>query len=135
MADMTREGYLFEWQTQAPACQSQWPSFRHDQQSSGNYDHDGTPPDAPANVVLTSLGSGKYRLTFTAPGDDGSCGTPTSYLTRVDGKSADLALGQPVPGGSTFSAEVTLPAGARNVTIQAIDDAGNVGAPASVKVR
>ena len=50
MADLTREGYLFEWQTQAPACQPQWPSFRHDQQGSGNYDHDGTPPNAPANV-------------------------------------------------------------------------------------
>ena len=29
-----------------PPCQPQWPSFRHDQQGSGNYDRDGTPPDA-----------------------------------------------------------------------------------------
>jgi LysR family glycine cleavage system transcriptional activator len=34
MADATREGYLFQWQTQAPACQPEWPSFRHDQQGS-----------------------------------------------------------------------------------------------------
>ena len=44
MADITREGWLFQWQTEAPACQPQWPSFRHDQQDSGNYDRDGTPP-------------------------------------------------------------------------------------------
>ena len=50
MADMTREGYLFQWQTEAPACQPQWPTFRHDQQDSGNYDHDGTPPNAASNI-------------------------------------------------------------------------------------
>jgi hypothetical protein len=135
MADLTREGYLFEWQTQAPACQGQWPSFRHDQQSSGNYDHDGTPPNAPANVALASLGSGKYRLTFTAPGDDGPCGTPAAYTTRVDGKVVDLGLGAPPPAGTAFSREVTLATGARQLSIQAVDDAGNIGPKATVKVR
>src|SRR5438128_945186 len=66
IADMTREGYLFQWQTEAPACQPEWPSFRHDQQDSGNYNHDGTPPNAPAKVTLTSLGGGHFRLAFTA---------------------------------------------------------------------
>jgi hypothetical protein len=135
MADLTREGYLFEWQTQAPVCQPQWPSFRHDQQDSGNYDHDGTPPNAPSNTTLTALGGGKYRLTFTAPGDDGACGTPASYLTRINGKPAALGLGAPVAGGSTFSREVTLPAGARKLSLQAVDEAANVGAPASVRIR
>jgi hypothetical protein len=134
MADLTREGYLFEWQTQAPACQSQWPSFRHDQQSSGNYDHDGTPPNAAGNIDVSSLGSGKYRVSFTAPGDDGSCGTAASYLTRVDGKLTGPVLGPPVAGGNTFSAEVTLPSGARRLSIQAVDDAGNLGPKAAVKV-
>jgi hypothetical protein len=133
MADMTREGYLFEWQTEAPACQPQWPSFRHDQQGSGDYDHDGTPPNAPSNVALTSLGGNRYRLTFTSPGDDGACGTASAYRARV-GK-AEVALGAPVAGGSTFSGEVTLPAGARKLTIQAIDDAGNLGPAAAAKVR
>jgi Subtilase family len=134
MADMTREGYLFEWQTQAPTCQPQWPSFRHDQQDSGNYDHDGTPPNAAANVALSSLGGGKYRLTFTGPGDDGSCGTPASYLTRVNGKVLDLGLGSPVAGGAAFSAEIALPSTARRVSVQAVDEAGNIGPQATVKV-
>jgi hypothetical protein len=134
MADMTREGYLFEWQTQAPACQSEWPGFRHDQQDSGNYNHDGTPPDAPANMTLSPLGEGKYRLAFTAPGDDGPCGTPTSYLTRVNGKLTNVGLGSPVAGGSSFSASVTLPSSARQLTIQALDKGGNLGPLAGVAV-
>ena len=48
VAAITREGFLFEWDAaDAPACQSEWPSFRHDQQGTGNYDADGTPPGAP----------------------------------------------------------------------------------------
>jgi hypothetical protein len=134
MADVTREGYLFQWQTQAPACQSQWPGFRHDPQGSGNYNRDGTPPDAPANMTLSALGGRHFRLAFTAPGDDGPCGTPASYLTRVDGRPFDLGLGQPAAGESTFSAEITLPAAARVLSLQAKDKAGNVGPPASVRV-
>jgi len=134
MADMTREGYLFQWQTQAPACQPEWPSFRHDEQGSGNYNHDGTPPDAPAKMTLSRLGGGSYRLSFTAPGDDGPCGTPVTYLTRVNGKLLALGLGPPVAGGSSFSSAITLPSGARTLSIQARDKAGNLGPPAGVAV-
>jgi hypothetical protein len=134
LADMTREGYLFEWQTEAPVCQPQWPSFRHDQHDSGNYNHDGTPPNAAANISLTALGAGSYRLGFTAPGNDGSCGTPASYLTRVNGQLTQLGLGSPVAGGSAFSADVTLPAGAKRFSIQAVDAAGNLGPQTTAKV-
>ena len=134
VAEMTREGYLFQWQTQAPACQTEWPSFRHDQQNSGNYNHDGTPPNAPENMTLTALGGGLYHLAFTAPGDDGPCGTPTSYLTRVNGRLLTPGVGPPVSGGSSFSAEITLASGARRLSIQARDKAGNLGPPASVAV-
>jgi len=127
MAAMTREGYLFQWKTSAPACQPQWPTFRHDQQDSGNYNHDGTPPNAPAGVTLTSLGGGKYRLAFTAaPGDNGPCGTPAAYVTKVNGKPTNLGL-TPVAGGSAFSAEVTLPSGSKRLSVQARDAAGNLG--------
>ncbi len=135
MADMTREGYLFQWQTQAPACQPEWPSFRHDEQGSGNYNHDGTPPDAPANMTLSRVGAGSYHLSFTAPGDDGPCGTPASYLTRVNGRLLTPGVGPPVSGGSSFSSEITLPSGAHKLSIQARDKAGNLGPPASVAVR
>jgi Subtilase family len=134
MAAVTREGYLFQWQTQAPACQPEWPTFRHDPQDSGNYNHDGTPPDAPANMTLSALGGGHYRLAFTAPGDNGPCGTPAAYLPQVNGRPVALGLGQPLPGGSAFSAEITLSAGARKLSLQAQDKAGNIGPAASVAV-
>ena len=134
MADVTREGYLFAWQTQAPACQSEWPTFRHDQQDSGNYNHDGTPPSAPGAITLARLADGRFRLAFTAPGDNGPCGTPASYLTRVDGKLVNLGLGAPAAGGTAFSTEVSLPSGARRLSIQARDGAGNLGPSASVAV-
>jgi hypothetical protein len=134
MADITREGWLFQWQTEAPACQSQWPSFRHDEQDSGNYNHDGTPPDAPEDVTLTSLGGERYRLAFKAPGDNGPCGTPATYETKVNGRKTELGL-HPAEGGTGFSAEVTLPSSSRKLSIQAIDAAGNVGPPAVVAVR
>ncbi|HWX75760.1 MAG TPA: hypothetical protein VNZ05_10660, partial [Solirubrobacteraceae bacterium] len=131
IADMTREGYLFEWQTKAPACQSEWPSFRHDQQDSGNYNHDGAPPDAPENVTLTRLGKRQYKLTLTGPGDNGPCGTPASYRTFVNGSLRSLGL-TPVPGGSAFSATITLRGRVKQFSIQAIDAAGNVGPAVSV---
>jgi Subtilase family len=133
IAATTREGYLFEWQTEAPACQSQWPTFRHDEQQSGNYNHDGTPPNAAKNLALANLGGGKYRVTFIAPGDNGSCGTPAQYVTRVNGKKTALGL-KPIAGGSSFSAEITLAAGARKFSIQAIDAAGNIGPQAKAVV-
>jgi hypothetical protein len=133
MAAMTREGYLFQWQTEAPACQSEWPTFRHDQQDSGNYNHDGTPPDAPEHLALTALGAGKYRLSFIAPGDDGPCGTPARYLTRVNQKTFELGL-HPVAGGTPFSAEITLPAGSSKFALEAIDATGNIGPAVSVAV-
>ena len=114
---------------------AEWPSFRHDQQDSGNYNHDGTPPErALQHDASRALGGGRYRLAFTAPGDDGPCGTPASYITRVGSRQVDLGLGPPVAGGSTFSAEITLPRGGRKLSIQAQDKAGNIGPTATVKV-
>jgi hypothetical protein len=134
MADMTREGYLFQWQTEAPACQSEWPSFRHDQQDSGNYNHDGTPPNAPANMTLSALGGGKYHLAFTAPGDNGPCGTPAAYLAKIAGKLVNIGLGQPAAGGTSFAADVTLPSGTRRLSIQARDAGANLGPLVGVAV-
>ncbi len=133
MADITREGWLFEWQTEAPTCQPQWPSFRHDQQASGNYNHDGTPPSAPGAISVVSLGTGSYRVSFLAPGDNGSCGTPARYIARAGSQPVDL--GAPAAGGSAVSREVTLPAGSRKLSLQAEDAAGNIGPAASAKVR
>jgi hypothetical protein len=134
IAAITREGYLFEWRTNAPACQTEWPNFRHDPHGTGNYDADGTPPNAPGGLTLDPLGAGRFHLAFTAPGGDGACGTPASYLVRVDGRRRDLGLGSPLDAGQALGRDVSLPAGARTLTVQARDAAGNLGPPASVSV-
>ena len=45
-----------------------------------------------------------------------------------------LGLGSPVAGSAPFSAEVALPSTARRVSVQAVDEAGNIGPQATVKV-
>jgi hypothetical protein len=134
IADITREGYLFEWSTQAPACQTEWPMFRHDPESTGNYNYDGVPPAAMARVRLVRVRPGRYRLGFIAPGDNGRCGTPAAYVTRVDGSAVDLGLGSPVAGGKWFSTVIALPTGARTLTIQAGNRSGVLGYPVDVAV-
>ncbi len=132
LAAVTREGFLFEWDAKgAPACQPEWPAFRHDQQGTGNYDADGTPPAAPDRLSLERVEGNSFRLSFHSPGDDGFCGTATRYVADVDGQAIDL--GPPVEGGKTFSKTISVPAGARRVTIRAADgpvgQAFNLGAP------
>jgi hypothetical protein len=130
IADISREGYLFEWGApNAPACQPEWPSFRHDPHQTGNYDADGTPPAAAAGAKIVDLGQGDYRLTFKSPGDDGFCGTAQSYVTKVNGQSVDMGAGKPVAGGSSYSRTVTPPKGATAIDLLARDEAGNVGYP------
>jgi hypothetical protein len=146
MAGITREGFLFEWDTDAPPCQppSQWPTFRHDPMGSGNLDRDGTAPGAPGQLKLETLGGDRYRVSFVSPGDDRMCGTPEAYIARIDGN--EVNLGAPVAGGQQFSHEFTLPSGTLGsavLSIQARDDAGgdiddadgdNLGFPARARI-
>lgn len=134
LAAITREGFLFEWDSEAPECQTEWPTFRHDQQSTGNYDTDGTPPGAIEDLQLTSLGGNRYRITFTSPGDDRLCGTPKQYLLRVG--DTEIELGDPVEAGQTIRRNIALPddARGRRLTVLTADEVGNLGFPAQVDV-
>jgi hypothetical protein len=131
IAAITREGYLFQWnQAELPACQSEWPSFRHDQQGSGNYDRDGTPPGAPTGLVVEG-----GDLHFTAPGDDAGCGTPDRYeavtsdapIDPTNFAAATPLAGAPTPAAGGAAETFALPPHRRYVAIRAIDEAGNVG--------
>ncbi len=139
IADITREGYLFEWDHPGlPECQSEWPGFRHDQQGSGNYDRDGTQPYAPERLVLRD---GRATLRFTAPGDDYGCGTVAGYQVATAGHDigpenfADATrLGKtPTAKKAGTRQDYELPkAHKRYVAIRAVDEAGNVGWTASI---
>jgi hypothetical protein len=133
IAAITREGYLFEWNHAAlPKCQSEWPTFRHDQQGSGNYDRDGTPPSSPGTLFMK-----EGRLFFYAPGDDGKCGTTARYeivtspapIGPDEFDSATPLAGAPAPGGAGTVEAFPLPAHERYVAVRAVDEEGNVGYP------
>jgi subtilase family protein/hemolysin type calcium-binding protein len=136
IAAITREGYLFEWDHEAlPKCQTEWPSFRHDQQGSGNYDRDGTPPSSPSALSL----EGK-SLHFTAPGDDGGCGAAARYeaatspspIGPAEFEDATQLGGAPQPGAAGAAEALALPSHERYVAVRAVDEAGNVGSPAQL---
>ncbi|CAA9504189.1 MAG: hypothetical protein AVDCRST_MAG85-1951 [uncultured Solirubrobacteraceae bacterium] len=135
VAGLTREGYLFEWSApDLPACQSEWPSFRHDQQGTGNYDADGTPPAAPDRMSLEPVQGDTFRLSFRSPGDDGFCGTATRYAAELDGEPLDR--GDPVAGGQTVTKEVRLRGRVGRIVVRAADGPAdarfNLGPPGSV---
>jgi hypothetical protein len=131
IADITREGFLFEWNQGAmPRCQSEWPSFRHDPQQTGNYDKDGTAPSAATGLAVKA-----EVLTFKAPGDDGRCGTADRYdavtsdspITPANFATATPLADPPAPQTAGSTQSYTLPPHLRYVAIRAVDEAGNVG--------
>jgi hypothetical protein len=131
IAAITREGYLFQWNAaELPRCQSEWPAFRHDQQGSGNYDRDGTPPAAPSGLTLSA-----GQLHFTAPGDDAGCGTATSYEAATADSpigpdqfgSATALTGAPAPSAAGSPEGFAVASHGRYIAVRAVDEAGNVG--------
>ncbi|MBX6421801.1 MAG: S8 family serine peptidase, partial [Nevskia sp.] len=135
LAAITREGYLFEWNVpDAPACQSEWPGFRHDLRSSGNYATDGTPPGAVTALQARAETDGLH-VSWIAPGDDGLCPAKAvaGYRVRVDGALADTSGLVPVAPGQTQTLALAGASGTQ-VTVQAVDAAGNLGYPVTAKV-
>lgn len=103
---------------------------------------DNTAPERITNLAVTSTAGSTASLSWTAPGDDGSTGTATSYairyrltnpiVTEADW-SASSALGSPPTpqvAGSTETATVTGLTSDRlyYFAVRATDDVGNVGA-------
>ncbi len=124
-AAITREGYLFQWDTEQPECQPDgvWARYRHDDHGSGNTATDGVAPGTPTDARLTQVDGGTFDLDFTAPGDDGLCGTPASYAARAG--DTDVAVDGP-------GAAVELPGDAGTLVLSAVDEAGNRGIPVRV---
>lgn len=139
-ASITREGFLFEWRTDHPECQSEWPDFRHDEQGSGNYDRDGTPPYAPTGATASTQ-SDSVTLSFTAPGDDRRCGTVTRYEVRAlagsvaepDWNDPQASVLKEQPGSAAAGSAESLAlenvaSGTYTLLTRAFDEAGN-GSP------
>ena len=139
VVSLTRSGTLSIYSTPAPACSpSSSPRFHHDDWNSGDYTTDAVPPGKPYGARVSS-----GVLSFTAPGGDLLCGTARSYqvvtssvpITPQSFAAATPLAGAPVPATAGSRQTFTLPAGTKAyVAIRAVDEAGNVGLPAVVKV-
>jgi hypothetical protein len=108
--------------------------FRHDPEDTGNYNFAGVPPGAVSKARLRPVGAGRYRLSFTASGADGTCGTPSAYLLRVNGHAVRTRLGRPRRAGRRVSKVITLGRRARRLTIQARNASGVLGYPVTLTV-
>ena len=137
MADITREGYLFEWKLPKLAkCQTEWAQFRHDPHQTGNYNADGTPPSTP-----TALSAGSRTLRWKAPGGNFNCGKAGHYEIATSAHpitAHNFAAAKRLPSPNLKPKAVgtkqtyDLRTHQRYVAIRAVDPAGNVGYPAVV---
>ena len=109
------------WKTAGLAsANTEWWRYRHDEWNTGRYGVDARPPGilrAPALDVATRT------LTFTAPGDDWYAGQVTKY--RISTRTASIEIAATQAAGQTQS--LVIPAGIDRATVQAVDDAGNLG--------
>jgi Fibronectin type III domain len=99
---------------------------------------DATPPAAIADLSVTGTTGTSISLRWTAPGDDGTTGTATTYdirysttaITSSNWGSALQATGEPAPAVAGTVQTFTLPGlgGSQTyyVAIKTTDDAGNV---------
>lgn len=128
---ITRSGTLSVYTTPAGACSpSSWPNWHHDIANSGDYTRDAVPPGVPMSLRVSGS-----QLTFTSPGNDGTCGTPARYevvsasgpftadqvpsLRHLDNVPSAVAAGQQVT--------MTLPSDVGScVGVRTIDPAGNL---------
>ena len=136
----TRFGTLFVWSTAGATCQAdQWRKFRHDEWNTGTYGADTRRPARIDDLQFSTSGGG--RLDFTAPGDDGDCGTATTYEIRASATpisrlnfdlATPVATGPPGPAGTAESRTFEPPPGALFFAVRAVDEAGNAGPIASL---
>ncbi len=106
---------------------------------------DTTPPAAITNLTVAQIFQSSVALTWTAPGDDASTGTATSYdlrhstlgpiLTEASFAASTQAVNLPAPSVAGSTESVVLvglnPATTYFFAIKAVDEAGNAGAPSN----
>ena len=105
---------------------------------------DASAPAAIADLTITGTTGTSMSLRWTAPGDDGTTGTATSYdirystspITTSNWGSASAASGEPVPATAgtqqTFTVTGLTSGRAYYVAIRTTDNAGNVSGISNV---
>ncbi len=117
----TREGNLFVWKTEGDACQrKEWPKKGHDLHNTGRYSSDADRPGTPT-LSRADRDGDHVIVGFTTTGDDGACGAARSYRVTVGSTTVDVMPNTKVRLAAAANGAATA------VSVQAIDDAGNVG--------
>jgi hypothetical protein len=117
---ITREGYLFAWRTPGKTSASEWWSYHHDERRTGRYGVDTRPPGVGRGPTFAATGP----LSFVAPGDDWYSGTVAKYRVRFTGEQWHDATATATAGARQT---IVVPDNVNAVTVQAVDDAGNLG--------
>jgi hypothetical protein len=140
VVDVTREGYLFVWNTPGkPSGTEAWGWHQNDWHT-GRYGDDTRPPLLPRQLGLRGR-----QLCWLAPGGDWGDGTAARYELRTfDARptperfARGIAIaGTPAPAsaGTTqcMSLPRALPAGTRWLALRAVDSSGLISYPAAVR--
>jgi hypothetical protein len=133
----TRLGDIHVYDLPGPSCGNvPWRKARHDEWLSGVAGKDTLRPAKIDDASITTPTSGDVVFTFTAVGDDGRCGTATTYelrgsplpITEANFASATpIAAPAPAAAGESESIGFTPPPGAIFYALRAVDEAGNAG--------
>ncbi|HEX2087767.1 MAG TPA: Ig-like domain-containing protein, partial [Solirubrobacteraceae bacterium] len=141
VAQVTREGNAFLWDTEASACgtNDEWWTSRHDEWNTGAHGTDSRPPGTPRGLAASRDGM-TVSLTWTAPGDDWLCGGAERFRIL----SAGAPIEHPADGTTVATVDSDQEAGEGvSHTVEGVpsgthlavlyqDDNGNWGHLASV---
>lgn len=144
IAHSIREGRLFVWRGNgAGVCDAaSWPEYGHDGWNTNNTETDASRPGVITDLAVNPIaGSDSIRLSWTAPGDDGYCGTAHSYDIRTSSQpitasnfaDATPLTGEPVPAapGTPQSFDVASTAYETYLAIRTLDSDANPSAVAA----
>jgi hypothetical protein len=125
LVSLTREGYLFAWETAGPAsANTQWWHAQHDEWSTGNYEAVTRPPGAIQTARWNPL---TRAARFIAPGATWYEGRPSSYQVTLEPQHITVSMRATVSAGHLQT--LRAPAGTTSMDIQAVGPTGLLGIP------
>jgi hypothetical protein len=149
---ITREGWTFLWETDAPACDAggtstneEWWTFHHDEHGTANYGHDARPPGTVGALAAGDVApDGSVTLTWTEPGDDWLCGSADRFRVLLaegpierasDGEVGFVGDAAGAVGGAQQAVlDASTLGDATHAAVLYRDDAGNWGLARSVEL-
>lgn len=133
LAMVTREGYLFTWRTPGLTKQNnQWWRAFHDEYNSSRYGAHTRPPGV---AHQPSWHHGATVVDFVAPGGTWYSGEVAHYDVTFHFAGRTLNTYVPPSGPAGTTQAIAVPYGVTSVTIQAVNRAGLLGHPVTIRRR